>query len=75
MNGTAGMILLLLGLLAATCLTAYWAWMELADVQLSLHGIIALIGGSVLTLLLGGGLMWLAYFSHKKGFDDEAGKD
>lgn len=75
MNGTAGMIILLLALLGVTSGIGYWAWLELAEVELSMHGTIALISGSVATLLLGVGLMWLAYYSHKQGYDDEAGKD
>ena len=75
MNGTAGMILLLLALLAATAGIAWWAWLEMGDVQLTTHGLIALGAGVSASLIVGVGLMWLVYYSHKKGFDDEAGKD
>lgn len=37
--------------------------------DLGLHGWIALIGGSVLTLALTGGLMWLVFYSARKGYD------
>ena len=40
-----------------------------------MHGKIALFAGVTVTLLLGMGLMWLVYFSHKRGYDDEAGRD
>jgi hypothetical protein len=26
-------------------------------------------------LVLGGGLIWLVYFSHCRGYDDEVGRD
>jgi hypothetical protein len=45
------------------------------DVQLSVHGWIAMGLAFVLTGLLGGGLMWLAFYSARKGYDDEAGKE
>lgn len=75
MNGTAGMIALLLLLLGATAGVAWWAWMEMGTVDIGLHGMIALLAGSAAAFLLGVGLMFLVYYSHKKGFDDEAGKD
>ena len=41
------------------------------DTSISLHGYIALGLGIVFTLGLGGGLMWLAYYSARRGYDDE----
>ena len=35
----------------------------------------ALTLGIVATVGLGVGLMWLVYFSHRRGYDDEAGGD
>lgn len=75
MKGTIGVIVTLLALLAAAAGVAWWAWNQLADVQMSVHGYIALGLGVVATLGLGMGLMWLVYFSHHRGFDDEAGHD
>lgn len=75
MKGTIGVVVTLLALLAAAIGVAWWAWNQLADVQMSVHGYIALGLGVVATLGLGMGLMWLVYFSHHRGFDDEAGHD
>ena len=52
-------------------LWAVWEiWFAVEDVEMSIHGFIALAVGSFFTLLLGGGLMWLAYFSSKHGYDE-----
>lgn len=37
---------------------------------ISVHGWIALIAGTVLSLLVGGGLMALVFFSARHGYDD-----
>ncbi len=75
MNGTIGVVVTLLALLAAAAGVGWWGWNQLADVQMSVHGYIALALGVVATLGLGMGLMWLVYYSHRRGFDDEAGRD
>ena len=60
--------------LAAMLGFAVWgliaAWRLSGDVPISLNGYIALGLAAGLTLLLGGGLMWLAFYSARKGFDD-----
>ena len=38
--------------------------------QLSVHGYIALIGGGLLTLAVGGGLMALLFLSARRGHDE-----
>jgi hypothetical protein len=75
MNGTAALVAVLLGLLAAAAGVALWGWRQLADVEMGMHGWIALGLGVVATLGLGIGLMWLVYYSHRHGYDDEAGRD
>ena len=75
MSGSAILIGILLAILAAACGVAWWVWQELAEVEMSMHGYIALAAGATLTFLLGVGLMSLVYFSHKRGFDDRAGTD
>lgn len=72
---TIGVVAVLLALLAAAAAVGWWAWAELADIEMSMHGYVALAIGVVATLGLGMGLMWLVYFSHRRGFDDEAGHD
>jgi hypothetical protein len=43
----------------------------LSDVSISAAGYIALVAGSVLTLAVGAGLMFLMYYSDRAGFDDQ----
>ena len=45
-------------------------WRMGGDVQMSIHGWIALGIAFVFTGLLGGGLMWLAFYSSRKGWDE-----
>ncbi len=71
----AAVVLVLLTLLGATAITAWWVWQELAGVTISMHGWIALGLGVGATLLLGILLVTLMHQSAKRGFDDEAGKD
>lgn len=46
------------------------AWAVAGDVRISVHGWIAIALAFVFTGLLGGGLMALAFHSHRKGWDD-----
>jgi len=73
MGGSSAVIVVLFGLLAAACGVAWYVWRELGDVVISTQGYLALAAGIVVTVGLGVGLMWLVYFSHRRGFDDEAG--
>ena len=57
--------------LAAAGVTAY-TWISLSDVAISAAGYMALVAGSVLTLAVGAGLMFLMYYSERAGFDDQA---
>jgi hypothetical protein len=75
---TVGAILLLAGLLGflAYVVWAFQAtWGISRGVQLSGHGWAALIIAFVMTGLLGGGLMWLAFYSARKGYDEGAGRE
>lgn len=62
---------LLIILLAALAFAVYLI-SEIGAVEISVHGWIAMGLGLVLSLVLGVGLMMLAYHSHKRGYDDEA---
>ena len=75
MNGIVTLILSLVAMLAAAAGFAWYVWRELGDVEISMHGYLALAGGVAVTLALGVGLMWLVYYSHRRGYDDEAGRD
>ncbi len=48
-------------------------WTGAGDVEMSVHGYIAMGLGAVVTLLLGGGLMALVFFSSRRGYDEKAG--
>jgi hypothetical protein len=52
---------------------AWQAWTAMADVQIGISGIIAMVLGAVGALALGGVLMALLFISHRRGFDDAAG--
>jgi hypothetical protein len=56
---------------------AIWAfvalWRLAGDTRMSIHGWIAMGLAGVLTLVIGGGLMWLAFYSARKGYDERAG--
>lgn len=64
-----------LGALLATALaTAAYLWWRMAEVEMGVHGILALILGALLSLLLGGGLMALVFYSSRHGHDEAAGE-
>jgi hypothetical protein len=75
LRGTALVIVVLTLLLAAASVVAYWSWQELAEVEIGFHGYVALGLGVGLTILLWVGLMSLVFFSSRRGYDDEAGRD
>jgi hypothetical protein len=61
-----------LGLVVA----ASWVvWRELGQIDLGFHGWVALILGSVAMVALGGGLMWLSFYSSRSGHDSAAHYD
>ncbi|MBY0563515.1 MAG: hypothetical protein K2P58_04935 [Hyphomonadaceae bacterium] len=64
--------LVLGGILAFAMFGALSDWDASA---LSVHGWIALTAGTVLSLLLGGGLMALVFYSARKGYDDRVEPD
>ena len=45
-------------------------WIELGDVEISPIGWALMAGGGVFTILIGGGLMALAFYSDRRGHDD-----
>lgn len=69
---TALTVFILGGVLVATVLVVIRIMAGLSDVTLSGHGIAALILGVVFTLAIGGGLMFLVFFSSRRGHDDSA---
>jgi hypothetical protein len=65
-------LVVLLGLLGASVGVALWVWDEIGQVTIGMHGLIAIGLGAALTLLLGGGLMALMFFSARHGYDERA---
>lgn len=55
------------GILAAVL---WWTFRDFDASQMSIHGWIAMAIGVVVSLLLGGGLMALVFFSARRGYDD-----
>ncbi len=67
---TIALTVTLLAMLALAGWGLFLAWKLSGDVPMSLNGYIALGLAAGVTLLLGGGLMWLAFYSARKGYDD-----
>jgi hypothetical protein len=72
---SAGVIAVLIVLLAVGVGAMALGWLRLEDVEMSIHGWIALALGAGLSLALGAGLMALSFHSARAGFDDRAGGD
>ena len=66
---SAFLILPLLVLLGFALWWAIYAWNSV-DVQMSVHGYIAMILGIVFSLVIGCGLMALMFYSSRHGYDD-----
>jgi hypothetical protein len=68
---TAVLISLLAVILVATLLAGIYLWWSLGDVDISIHGLIALTLGCLVSLALGGGLMFLVFYSNRRGHDEQ----
>ena len=68
-----GTILLVVVLSAFAIGAAYFSfsiWSGIGNVEMSVHGWTALVLGVVFSVALGGGLMFLVFYSHRKGYDE-----
>jgi hypothetical protein len=72
MRGSIAIVAVLLGFLAAAVGIAWWGLNQLSDVEMGPHGYIALGLGVVVSLALGVGLMWLVFYSNRRGYDEQA---
>ncbi|MEO1018301.1 MAG: hypothetical protein AAFY56_11480 [Pseudomonadota bacterium] len=72
MRHTIAILVGLAGILAAALFMAAYIWWQLSSVTISMHGKAALALGVVGTFGLGVGLMRLTYWSHSKGYDEQA---
>ena len=64
--------------LFALLVAAFWfagtTWVKLSA-DIPAYGYVAIIGGVFFSLLVGGGLMALLFYSHRHGYDDLSGGD
>ena len=75
MKNTLVLIILAISAVILITIFAINLWLQMSDVTISYNGKIAIFVGAFFTILLGSGLMSLAYFSSKKGFDDQVDHD
>ncbi|MEA3026906.1 MAG: hypothetical protein QOF91_2191 [Alphaproteobacteria bacterium] len=68
----AFVVIALMALLAASIFYAYGIWTTLGAADLPGWMYAAMIGGVVFSLLVGGGLMALVFYSSRAGYDDRA---
>jgi len=68
---TAVLISLLAVILVATLLAGIYLWWSLGDVDIGIHGLIALTLGCLVSLALGGGLMFLVFYSNRRDHDEQ----
>ena len=63
----------LLALLALSVWFAGVAWVHLGGEPIPLYGYAAIVGGVLFSLLVGGGLMALVFYSNRHGYDEGQG--
>ena len=68
-------ILALFALLGASVWFAGAAWERLGGDPIPVYGYLAMAGGILFALLLGGVLMGLVFYSSRHGYDDLSGGD
>lgn len=69
------LVVALFGLLALSVRFAAYAWTHLGGDPVPGYGYVAIAGGVVVSLLVGGGLMTLVFYSSRHGYDDLSGGD
>lgn len=70
-------LLPLFALLAMSLWFAGTAWSHFGAtaIDIPFYGYVAIAGGVAMSLLVGGGLMALVFYSHRHGYDDLSGGD
>ena len=66
---TALVIILLLAILAGAVFVGHYGWVSAGDVAMPAWGWLMMGLGIFFTLLVGGGLMALVFYSRRSGFD------
>ncbi|EHI49314.1 hypothetical protein HIMB100_00008840 [SAR116 cluster alpha proteobacterium HIMB100] len=74
-SGTGLAVLFALTSLIVIAVASYVVWRQMGQIELGLHGWIALVAGSVGMVVLGGGLMALSFYSARSGHDEAAWQD
>lgn len=69
------LVLPLFALLALSVWFAAAAWSHLGGDSIPFYGYVAIAGGVLFSLLVGGGLMALVFYSSRHGYDDLSGGD
>ena len=69
------LITALFALLALSVWFAAYAWTHLGGDPVPTYGYVAIAGGVVISLVVGGGLMALVFYSSRHGYDDLSGGD
>ena len=65
-------VIALMGLLGASLFYAYGIWTALGAADMPTWMYVAMAGGVLFSLLVGGGLMGLVFYSSRAGYDDDA---
>lgn len=63
-------VVVLAALLAGALVIAAVTWLRVDQASISTTGMFALAAGVFLTVALGVGLMFLVFYSNRKGYDD-----
>jgi hypothetical protein len=69
------LVIALFALLALSVWFAAYAWTHLGGDPVPAYGYVAIAGGVVFSLVVGGGLMALVFYSSRHGYDDLSGGD
>jgi hypothetical protein len=68
-------VVALFALLAVSIWFAGAAWLRLGGDAMPFYGYVAIVSGVLVSLLIGGGLMALVFYSSRHGYDDLSGGD
>jgi hypothetical protein len=63
-------LMVLVSLLLAACVVAYFGWRFADGVDVPISGYVAMAVGVIVSLAVGFGLMALIFYSSRKGFDE-----
>jgi hypothetical protein len=75
-NGMRALLVLALFVLLALAIWfAASAFMHIGGDAIPLYGYVAIAGGVLFSLLVGGGLMALVFYSNRHGYDDDANRN